>query len=229
MRNLSIVLVCGLCVLMRCSCGMQNVAGSSTETDTGSTVEGIMVFSNGSTVKGADVKLRDQAKMLRLTVGMAKRAATIRRSDTTTDVNGFFAFDSVDTGSYYVLVNYKDSVGGLFTATVPVFDTTVEVNGSLGLMGQCIGSLDSSLVSKTQQTYVYIVQADTLVPVNADGSFNLGGLPPGTYTIRIVYGDAFQKTPVDTMEIPIQPGDTTKLPDLGGLNGTVIINGSIFE
>jgi len=237
MRNLLLVIAIGICFSVRCSCSNNNIAGTSVETDTGTSckVVGIMEYANGDPVMGAGVNLIDQANVKIIVIGTAKKRALakgkalVRNGYKTTDPNGFFAFDSVDTGKYYVLVNDHDSLGGKFTAVVDTNDTIVHVNGTLQRMGTVKGAIDTSLLNKNGQTYIYIPEAGEEVPVNSDGSFNLGALPPGTYTIRLVYGNTAQPSPLDSLSVPVKSDSTTTLQNIGTQYGAVMVTITVKE
>jgi hypothetical protein len=236
MRNVLLLAAIGVCFVVRCSCN-NNVAGTTIETDTGTSckVVGLMEYANGNPVMGAGVNLIDQAAVRKIVIGSAKTIALdavnelIRRGYRTTDPTGFFEFDSVDTGSYYVLVNDHDSIGGRFTAVVDTNDTLVRVDGILERMGSVKGAIDTSLISKTTQTYVYVLEADKKVLVNSDGTFDLGVLPPGTYTIKLVYGNTTQTSPLDSLPVPVKPDSTTTLQNIGTKYGVVIITITVKE
>jgi hypothetical protein len=226
----------GVCLAVRCSCN-NNVAGTSNETDTGTSckVVGLMEYANGTGVMGAGVRLIDSAAVHVMIIAsartraLAKISALVRSGYTTTDPTGYFEIDSVDTGKYYVLVNDHDSLGGRFRAVVDTGDTVVRVNGTLQRMGTVRGSIDTSLLNKNGQTFIYVPEADKKVLVNSDGTFGLGVLPPGTYTIKLVYGTTVQASPLDSLAIPVKSDSTTTLQNIGTKYGAVIITVSVKE
>lgn len=236
MRKLGLWAAIGVCFAVRCMCN-NNIAGTTTEADTGTSckVVGLMEYANGTGVMGAGVRLVDSTSVQVMVIGSAKslslskRNALVRSGYTATDPTGYFEIDSVDTGKYYVLVNDHDSLGGRFRAIVNSGDTIVRVNGTLVHMGTVNGSIDTSLLNKNGQTYVFVPQADEKVQVNSNGTFSLGVLPPGTYTIKLVYGATVQSSPLDSLTIPVKSDSTTTLQSIGTKYGAVIITVTIQE
>jgi hypothetical protein len=236
MRKVLLLAAIGICLAVRCS-SHNNVAGTSVETDTGTSckVLGLMEYANGTPVVGAAVRLIDSAAVQVMMVGsaktraLAKANALIRSGLTTTDPTGFFQFDSVDTSKYYVLVNDHDLLGGKFMAVVDTGDTVIRVNGILQRMGTVQGSIDTSLLNKNGWTFVYVPEVNEKVLVGTDGTFILGVLPPGTYTIKLVYGNTVQASPLDSVTVPVKSDSTTTLQNIGTGYGAVTITVTVEE
>ena len=200
--------VLGAALLLRCSFPNNNsVAGTSNETQT---VVGKISYSNGNPVDSAEVILRNQdsIKKIALTT-LNKTLAIIHSGQTKTDANGLFRFDSVDTGRYYLEVNYHDSLGAVQETTVNAKDT-IHVNCTVKLMGAIEGKIDTGFINTTGKTYVYVVEVQQKMPVDSTkGTFEIGNLPPYNYTLQILHDTSVVKSPLDIAKVPVKEGDTT--------------------
>ena len=87
------------------------VSGTLSETDTGCALEGFVVYSNGTSASKAKVLLHDMQSVSVIT--LHNKTDLIRSGITQTSLNGFFSFDSVDTGKFIIEVNDHDSLGVL--------------------------------------------------------------------------------------------------------------------
>jgi hypothetical protein len=219
-------------MVMFCGNTGDDITGGSSETSTGkqafAAIEGLIVFANNTPVVGAGVKLRNQADVRKIVIA-AKMTSIIRSGFDSTDITGFFRFDTVDTGKYWIAINYQDSLGALAEAAVTDKDTVVRVNATLRAMGTIQGKIDSTYIKPGQVTYIYIPELGIKIPVDSNGVFSLPHLPPGNYTIMIIIGSTRTQTPTDSVKIPVIPGDTTLISKVGSKTGVVIINGSIIE
>lgn len=224
------ILLLILSVLLLVYCGSSDdIAGGSTETSTGNAaIVGLIVSSNNQPVYQAKVDLY-HSSLVNVYTASKMAATSIRNGTDSTDVNGFFRFDKVDTGSYYISVNYKDSLRGLFQARVNPTDTLVQVNGTLEKVGAISGRIDTSYVGAGQTAYVFIPELQLQVAVSTDGSFVLPSLPPGTFTLRIMIGSQSVVTPTDTVKISVTSNNTTVVNKLGSKTGAVNIGGTIKE
>jgi PKD repeat protein len=210
-----ILLAISLFAVMFCS-GGDKLAGTSNETQTGkpAAMVGLIVYSDSAPVNGANVILHDQNAVKEIVMPLGKRAALIQSGQTKTNINGFFRFDSVDTGKYFVEVNDHDTLGALLQATVHEYDTLVQVNGVLKRTGSVEGQIDTSLVSKNGRTYVYVVELQEQVAVDSTGAFAIKNLPPYSYTLVVLHDTVVVKSPLDTAKVTVQGGDTTHVGNL---------------
>jgi hypothetical protein len=218
-----------LLFFLSCSCS-NNVAGTGSETDTGCAVAGLIQYSDSLPVVHADVILHDQRFIKRIT--LSKRLAgtsLIRSGSTLTNINGFFRFDSVDTGGYLVEINDHDTLGAVLPTQINLGDTLKEVNGILHKFGTIIGKIDTTGIGKNKSVAIYLPEIGQTVSVDSAGNFIVKNLPAWNYQIRLVIQDTVVRLPVDTIPIPVKPADTTRIISFGSKSGTVIVGGKIIE
>lgn len=208
-----------------------DVAGTTTETQTGkpAAIEGLIMYdtSFNSPVNDADVVLHDQSTIM--IMALAKRGSLIRSGQTITNINGFFRFDSVDTGKYLIEINDHDTLGAIISATVHPTDTLVNANGILRRLGCLDGKINTDLISGTEQMRVFLPEIQRIVMVDTDGYFYIDKLPAWNYRISVIRGDSAIGTLADNVVIPVHSGDTTYVSSLGSNSVNVIINGTIIE
>jgi hypothetical protein len=190
-------------VLLRCSLEPMNVAGGASGTDLSAcVVSGNVVDSSGNPVAGAVVYLR-QAGFL------AADSEIIRVSpngkwiacDTLTDASGSFHFKSIDTGSYSIEVNYKDSLGILFPCTVSTHDARNDLpQDTLYPLAVVTGHIDAD-ANPFEQTQVSVIQVyglQRIVRPDSAGFFRLL-LPQGQHNLRF----SSDSGNIDPMEVSI--------------------------
>lgn len=180
-------------------------------------MSGIVVDKNGNGISAADVIMRSESIVNKITVGLSKMslATTATRfsgkqfDSTKTSLTGFFAFDSVDTGHYYIEINDHNVLGALARATITTAKPVCVVDTiTLKHFGAIQGSVDSALV-KSGNAYVQIVELGRSVAVGASGKFEINLVPPDTgYTIRLVIDSNVVASPLDTEKIAVKEGDT---------------------
>ena len=220
MKN--ILLLLSVLMLLTCS-KTSNVAGTIDETGTGkpcAAVMGLVVYSDSSPVVGAAVNLYNQNSVQKIVVPLKKRLIQSINRNTQTNINGIFRIDSVDTGKYYVDINDHDSLGALVPATVRLHDTLVTVNAVLQRLGAIQGKIDTSLVSSSTKTYVYVVEAQKLVAVDSTGNFTVNSLPPYNYTLQVVHDTVVVTSPLDTAKVKVIGGDTVHV---GSISPQVLV------
>jgi hypothetical protein len=215
---------------LSCSCSNNNIAGVGSETDTGCTVAGLIQYSDSSAVVHAGVTLHDQRLIKKITLGkMAAAPVLIRSGSTFTNINGFFSFDSVDTGGYLVEVNDHDSLGAVLPATVKPKDTLVQVNGTLKRFGIIIGKVDTAGIGKNKNVSIFLPEIGRIITVDSAGNFIIKNLPVWNYQMRLAIQDTVVRLPLDSVLIPVKPADTTWIISFGSKSGTVILDGKIIE
>lgn len=215
---------------LSCSCSNNNIAGVGSETDTGCTIAGLIQYSDSSAVVHAGVILHDQRLIKRITLNkMAAAPVLIRSGSTFTNINGFFQFDTVDTGGYLVEVNDHDSLGAVLPATVKPKDTLVQVNGTLKRCGLIIGKVDTTGIGKNKTITIYLPEIGRTINVDSSGNFVITNLPVWNYQLRLAVQDTIIRLPRDTVAIPVNPADTTWITSFGSKTGTIIIDGKIIE
>lgn len=200
------------------------------ETDTGCAIAGLIHYADSSAVVHAGVILHDQRLIKKLTLNKSAAApALIHAGSTYTNINGFFRFDSVDTGGYLVEVNDHDTLGAILPATIKPKDTLVQINGILKRCGIILGKVDTSGIGKNKKLSIFIPEIGRIISVNSAGMFTITNLPAWNYQLRFAVQDTLIRLPLDTVAIPVNPGDTTRIISFGSKNGSIIINGKIIE
>jgi hypothetical protein len=218
-----------LSFFLSCSCS-NNVAGTGSETDTGCAVAGLMQYSDSLPVVHADVILHDQRLIKRITLNKKLAGASLIRSGSTlTNINGFFRFDSVDTGGYLVEINDHDTLGAVLPTQINRGDTLKEVNGILQKYGIIIGKIDTTGIGKTKTVSIYLPELGRTISVDSAGNFVIKNLPAWNYQMRLAIQDTVVRLPLDSIPIPVKPADTTWIISFGSKSGTVILDGKIIE
>jgi hypothetical protein len=216
-----------LTVLLLCAKSGEDIAGTTTETTSGCVITGVIIDGDSSRISDAVVVLHDQRPVKQGTP--AKRTALIRSGSTRTGDDGYFRFDSVDTGGYLLEVNGRDTLGVLLKASVEIRDTLVELSGLLLQTGTIIGMVDTETIKDLPSVEVNLPEIHKSVPVDSAGKFIITGIPGWNYIITVSKGDSVFDLPEGSGSIPVSPGDTTVIPRLGAATVTVIINSEIIE
>lgn len=220
-----------LLFLLHCS-KSGDIAGTSTETQTGrpvAAIVGLIAYDTSFTrlVNGADVDLHDQRLVKIITLG--KSLALIRSGHTTTNINGFFRFDSVDTGKYLVEVNDHDTLGAILTVTVHPSDTLVVAKGTLHKYGTIVGKIDSSKWKELVSAGILIPELNRRANIDSLGNFHFSNLPEWDYHLLLTSRDSILTLISDTTKVPVVTGDTTRVISLGSKTGIIVVHGTIIE
>jgi hypothetical protein len=216
--------------LLFCSCATNNVAGTGSETDTGCSVAGLIRYGNSMPVIHADVLLHDLRLVKRNTLSKQQAGAGLIRSGyTQTNVNGFFHFDSVDTGGYLVEINDHDTLGAVLPAQVAQGDTLRNVNGTVRKFGTIVGKIDTTGIGKNKIVTIYLPELGRTVPVDSIGNFVIKNLPAWNYQMRLAVQDTIVRLPLDSILVPVKTAETTRITSFGSKSGTVLIDGKIIE
>jgi len=229
MADKKIYLVFLAVLFLLCSNRGLELSGTTTETESGkeAAIEGLIVYSDSSPVKGADVVLHDQSLVKIIT--LEKKLAGISSGSTVTNINGFFRFNSVDTGHFLIEINDHDTLGALLKAQVRPQDTLVEANGVLQRLGSIQGRVDTSKIKGAGLDSIYLPEIERKIAIDSAGYFSINNLPAWNYQIRVIMIDSLIHFPADTFPIKVNPGDTTKISSLGSDTSSVIIKGKITE
>jgi hypothetical protein len=199
---------------------------SVTETDTGR-ITGWVVDGDKQGVAGAVVVVRSDETDS--PVSAAKKAVAGSRvtDSATTSADGFFAFESVEAGDYYVEVNYRDSLGSIVGVTLKN-DTQSGTTDTI--MVKPLGALEGSIprnLMNSDSTFIYIIELDRRIAPDSQGYFLIGSIPAFTYTVRIVGSADVGPSHLDIVVIEEQ--DTTRVFNIGAETGTITIDGAIEE
>jgi len=215
-----------LILILYAKCG-RNIAGTTTETTSGCVITGVIIDGDSSRINDAVVVLHDQRPEKQGT--SAVKTALIRSGSTRTGDDGYFRFDSVDTGGYLLEVIGRDTLGTLLKASIEKGDSLVQLNGLLLQTGTIIGKVDTQTVKSFSSVEVSLPQIDKSIPVDSAGRFMFTGIPGWKYLVTLSNGDSVLDLPEGSDSIPVSPGDTTIIPRLAGSTATVIINSEIIE
>ncbi|MBN1578362.1 MAG: hypothetical protein JW913_17505 [Chitinispirillaceae bacterium] len=222
---IKIYIVLSLSIFLYCSGCTSNVAGTISETDTGCAIAGIIYDNEGKTVSEAVVILHDQRNVLPSFPAKRLAGKSLQRSDTTaTDRNGFFLFDSVDTGYFLIEVNHSDTFGSIIPVTVEYSDTLIEKQSIVQLDGAIIGRIDTSIIDSSAKTAVIVQEIGRAAPVDSSGCFIIRNLPVWEYHISIVRNNAIVALPGDTIPVSVSSGNTTSIDNLGSRTGMTFID-----
>jgi len=216
-------------LLLFCSRSDNDIAGTMSETDTGCAIVGLVQYVDSSAVVGADVILHDQALVRRMILGKQQAQCLIRTGITTTNINGFFRFDSVDTGGFLVEINDHDTRGAVVPVSIAPEDTLVQANGVLRRLGMIVGVVDTAKLPSGGAWSILLPEIGRTARIDSAGHFVLDRLPAWNYLIRVSAGDSLVALNSDTIRVPVTPSDTTRILSLGAETGTVIIDGTIIE
>lgn len=218
------------CLALSCLSLNNNLAGSASETDTGCIVTGSVRFSNNTPAVHSGVILHDQRLIKRLTLSKQTVAPVLIRSGYSyTDINGFYHFDSVDTGGYLIEIDDHDTLGAILPVIVPPKDTLILVNGILKRCGLIIGKVDTTGIGKNKNIAILLPEIGRIINVDSTGMFIIRNLPEWNYQMRLAVQDTIVRLPRDSVLIPVKSADTTKVIGFGTKSGTVIINGIVIE
>jgi len=202
-----------LCILLISGTACTKRVASVTETDTG-TITGWVVNGDNEGIGGADVILRNRG---------------MHPDSTTTSFDGFYSFDSIAAGKYYIEINAHDTLGAVVEAEITEDAPEAAVDSVVVKpFGTIQGSLDNSLV-RDDATFLYLVELDREVPVGNLGWFLISGVPARDYTIRLIEDDSIVTSLLDTVVISVAGKDTAKIFHIGTKSGTVTIDGTIEE
>lgn len=196
---------------------------------------------NGGTTEITNAKIKGQLCEIYMgsditpvaNAGVALHSMVSETRTTITDSTGFFHFDSVDTGRYWLEGNSSDSIGLLKIVDVNQSDTLIEMTVLLKRMGGIRGKIevdttinDPDSVYKT--TLIFIPEIKIELKVDTNGVFEDLSLPPyNNYTVIISnhvfpsYSDIFK---VIVEEGKVTELDNTNNPPLFTHNASAMTN-----
>jgi hypothetical protein len=173
-------------LLLRCSFDPITVAGGASGTDLSAcVVSGSVVDSLGKPVSNAVVHLR-RAEFLATDTGMIRTSANGKwiACDTETNASGGFYFEKIDTGSYLIEINYRDSFGILLPCTVTTLDNRTDIpRDTLYPLAVISGRIDVNESGTAQVSVIQVYGMERRVVPDSSGYFTLV-LPSGHHNIR---------------------------------------------
>lgn len=199
-------------LILVCSRTGPDFAGTSTETSTGSgaTVRGMVVYNDSTPVFNADIFLHNPQQDYS-PAALGKRSANIRSATTRSHADGFFRFDSVDTGHFLIETNDHDSMGALDSAEVRPGDTLVEIRVVIDRFGFIEGRINTSELSHPERASIYLPEIERHAKVDSKGYFIIEKLPAWDYQVRVGINDSLLSMDTDTMSISVKSSDTTRI------------------
>jgi hypothetical protein len=191
-------------LLPRCNLQPINLAGGASGTDLSAcVVSGTVVDSLGMPFSSASVYLR-RAEFLASDSGIVRLSANgkLIACDTETDRSGTFRFESVDTGSFSIEVNYNDSLGTLFVCTIASHDVRFTLPPDticpLAVITGHINANEPGQPGHPQASLVQVYGMQRRVKPDSSGFFRLE-LPCGQHTILLSSDTGY----TDPMEISV--------------------------
>jgi len=208
------LLLIGLVLLFaRCT---EKVAGTTDETITGTQakamVSGKLFEPDGKTpAKAATVSMRKKS-VLADTSHVANNPLPFTSASVTTDRNGAFAIDTIDTGTYIIEGNDgANNVVLIDSIKVKSPDSTKNLGADTLLpAGVVKGVIKLTEGGDPRKVFVLAFGLDRFALPDANGNFTFPMLAKGNYSLRFLpslenYGV------LDTTGIPVSSGDTTNL------------------
>lgn len=210
LRRFLCLAVC-LSVWASCSRDPKALAGGWTDTDTGTKVSGLIIREDGRPAAGALVLLRPADYLGRDpsrtdSLGYSQSKGTIL--DGTCDSSGHFTFDSVLVGRYYVEARERELKAALIK-----FELN-EKGGALALPAATVhatGIITGQVVfsdSVSGPVLVRIFGLERALVANHSGSFTIGGIPAGTYTLQFSSLEPYTP-PVEKTLVVVAPDSGT--------------------
>ncbi len=208
-----LVVFAGLCViaLLNCSPSRLGLEGPTTQTGNGM-VAGVIFQPDGKTpARGAIVCLRKKNTLADIPGALMKKLSDSTVT-LTTDNNGAYIIDSIDTGIY--VLEATDGVNALaLHDSIPLKNpdsTVVLPPDTLKPAGAIKGVIRLTEGGDPRKVFVLAYGLDRFANVETDGTFKFGKLAETNYHLRIIstldnYGV------FDTSSIPVKSADTNDI------------------
>jgi hypothetical protein len=209
-----------------------NTAGTSVNSGNAKRIVGKVVYQDLDQAPArCTVKLRS-VLFLKDTASAGLNKTAISQIDTTTDGQGNFVIDSVDTGRYYIEVNDEKGKAVRMDCNVSSDPNSLLLD-TLRPTGVIAGSIipyDSSV------SYVQIYGLDRAVKVQpATGKFTIDNIPQGNYEIRLTTAgvptqvvDSVAVPSADTIKVASSPWQFSKKIILNTTAGGAAVAGNVY-
>lgn len=191
--------------------GPDRLTGTIVETDTGC-IEGRVRYADGKSAALVSVILHDQQDSAKMTLG--KRQKTSRSKITSTDLDGFYKFDSISKGLYFIESKDHDTLGALSRATISECDTLVS-NLVLDRCGAITGKIDTNNLSPKLKVAIFLPEVDRFVRIDSTGIFTIANLPAGDFQLHVKSIDSISRFATDSIKVSVSKGTTTNLTNFG--------------
>ncbi len=227
------LLFCSLVII--CSDCSREIA-SVTETDSGS-ITGWVVDDGKRGISGAVVTLRSTAILNETATGYVPSSTVAKRSlyihvtadSVRTSRDGYFVFDSVAEGSYYLEVNAHDSSGSIMEISVGTDSSEHSVDSvTAQKFGAIRGSINISLLP-SDSVFIYVVELDRMISIDTAGYFSTNKVPSCDYHIQLVEKTVPIPSLLDTIVISVSLQDTAEVYGIGVEAGSLDIQGTVQE
>jgi len=173
--------------LLFCTPGLQATGGGSEGEARNASVAGQVFYQNGGMPASNAAVILRQSRFLADT-GASVKAVAI---NDTTDGEGRFRVDSVDTGEYAVEINDRLGSAVLLHTLVGPKDTLVWIGpDTLRPTGTLRGTIALPPGSSSSFVYVQVYGLQRIARMDSSGDFIFGDMPAGTYVFRITPGAA---------------------------------------
>jgi hypothetical protein len=195
--------------MFRCS-NPTEVSGGS-EVGNARVIAGTFIYEGGAAAANVTVNLRPKDYLPQ--PGFAK--ALVTEASVITDSNGYFAMDSVDSGTY-VIQALDDSARGVFIDPIPVpytYDTLDLAEDTLKATGSITGTILISGTPGSPRINVLIYGRDNISVPDSTGSFTIDNIAEGSYDLHIITENNVYPTK-DSADIHVISGASTDLDTL---------------
>jgi hypothetical protein len=175
-------------------------------------ISGTIFNKNGSPAKNVSIYLRKKTYLANISAFLSKKSTVLDRALATTDGNGKFTIDTVDTG-VYVLEGTDGGNNLALNDSVSVKNkgsTVVLPPDTLEPAGAIKGVIRLSNGGDPRKVFVLAFGIDKFAQVDSGGGFKFMNLAPGKYDLRLIpVLDNYNV--LDEFNIPVKAADTTNL------------------
>lgn len=173
------------------------VAGGASDTEVSAQVSGTVTDVYGTPVSGARVTLRLENYVPDEDT-IEPQPGRYTRAEGVTDSEGFYQFDSIDTGTYRVSILQGDSVGTVSECRVGTYEP-VQVESVLMPNGMVAGwvALPYEIGMFYSRARIVLVGSEQMERPDSNGFFRFS-LPPGAHRLKFsVDSSFFDKVTID--------------------------------
>lgn len=191
-------------MVLQCS----HYAGGTTDTGNAK-VAATILTEKGEPVVGASVTICSNEYTSRFVIKSEEpRSSEIQRF--ITDNDGSFEIDSLESGTYNIEVNDKESGALLTSITVDdQDDEQIRIQDTIHAFARISGAIRS--IEETEaDVYVVVIGTDHYAPVTSDGMFELKDMPAGTFDLKVVASDDDWNT-IEFNEVDFESGKTVTI------------------
>lgn len=175
-----------LSVAVTCS-SLTGEGGFGSETTNGR-ISGHVLLPAGSPAVGAQVTMRRSDYIADMPEGLGK--TLWKKGDCLTDSSGRFAFDSLDTGSYFVEINDRHTAAVAGGCSIAAGRRTIDIGPStLRAYATVLGEINID-AAPAAAWFVQVYGLERCVAIGPTGKYTLNNLPAGVFRLRFVCSDS---------------------------------------